>query len=102
MKLRITGSLVAIALLMAVLFGTSLATTKTGNAKSASVPAATPGPTRAVPDQYPEIPEALKALQHAKDHLEKAKHDFGGHRADGIHACDEAIRQLEICMKYDK
>jgi hypothetical protein len=102
MKLRITGSLVAVALFMAVLFGASLAATKAGNAKTTPIPAATPESTGAAPDQYPEIPQALNALQHAKDHLEKAKHDFGGHRADGIHACDEAIRQLEICMKYDK
>lgn len=51
--------------------------------------------------RHPEIREALESLHHAKEHLEHAAHDFGGHRVDAIHAIDEAIHQLEICMRYD-
>jgi hypothetical protein len=34
--------------------------------------------------------------------LEHASHDFGGHRQEAMRAIDEAIRQLQICMQYDK
>jgi hypothetical protein len=41
-------------------------------------------------------------LRHAREHLEHAAHDFGGHRVEALRATDEAIRQLEICLKYDR
>ena len=50
--------------------------------------------------RHPAIQDAIGALRNAKAHLEQAKHDFGGHRVDAIHAIDEATRQLEICMQY--
>lgn len=54
------------------------------------------------PEPHPEIREAMESLHHAKEHLEHAAHDFGGHRVDAIHAIDEAQHQLEICLKYDR
>lgn len=56
-----------------------------------------PSPARG---RHPEIEAALGALHNAKDHLEHAAHDFGGHRSDAIHAIDEADRQLRICLGY--
>ena len=53
------------------------------------------------PERHPEIREAIASLRRAKEHLEHAAHDFGGHRVEAIRATDEAIRQLEICLKYD-
>ncbi len=50
--------------------------------------------------KHPEIEDALRALKGAKDHLQQAAHDFGGHRVDAIRAIDEADRQLRICMQY--
>jgi len=50
--------------------------------------------------KHPQIEQALAALQNAKEHLEHAAHDFGGHRTDAIKAIDEADRQLRICMQY--
>jgi hypothetical protein len=41
-------------------------------------------------------------LRSSKDDLEHAAHDFGGHHVEAIRAIDEAIRQLEVCLKYDK
>jgi hypothetical protein len=55
-----------------------------------------------VPEPHPEIRAAMDSLHHAKDHLEHAAHDFGGHRADAIRAIDEAERQLQICLRYDR
>jgi len=54
----------------------------------------------AVP-RHPEIQQAIASLRRAKDHMEHAAHDFGGHRVEAIRATDEAIRQLEVCMKYE-
>jgi len=72
---------------------------------AATVPAATSQPNAApaaAPEPHPEIRESIAALRRAKDHMEHAAHDFGGHRVDAIRATDEAIRQLEICLKFDK
>jgi hypothetical protein len=55
-----------------------------------------------LPEPHPEIHDAIEALRRAKAHMEHAAHDFGGHRVDAIRATDEAIRQLEICLKYDR
>jgi hypothetical protein len=50
--------------------------------------------------RHPQIEAALDALHNAKEHLEHAAHDFGGHRVDAIRAIDEADRQLRICLQY--
>jgi len=34
--------------------------------------------------------------------MQHAAHDFGGHREDALKACDEAIRQLNLALQYDK
>lgn len=49
---------------------------------------------------HPNIQAAIAALRSAKQDLEHAAHDFGGHRSDAIHAIDEAENQLRICMQY--
>ena len=51
--------------------------------------------------RHPEIRQAMDALRDARAHLQQASHDYQGHRVDAIRAIDEAMRQLEICMKYD-
>jgi hypothetical protein len=51
--------------------------------------------------RHPEIHAAIESLRNAKAHLEAAAHDYQGHRVDAIKAIDEAIHQLDICMKYD-
>jgi len=56
----------------------------------------------AAEEAHPEIKDAIKALQRAKTHLQKAAHDFGGHRVDAIHAIDQALEQLNTCLQYDK
>jgi hypothetical protein len=69
-------------------------------------------PARPVPSQttaarqrreaHPEIRKAITALQRAKSDMQKASHDFGGHRVDAIAACDRAIEQLRLALQYDK
>jgi acyl-CoA reductase-like NAD-dependent aldehyde dehydrogenase len=72
--------------------------------KAAPAASAPPSGTAAAdPDErHPQIRSALASLRNAREHLQHASHDFGGHRVDAIKAIDEAIRQLEICMEYDK
>ncbi len=103
MKVRILGVLVAAVLILAVAFGAlTLAASKTGNANALPTPAATAVPATPAPPDHPEIRDAIASLRHAKEHMEHAAHDFGGHRVEALRATDEAIHQLEICLKYDK
>jgi hypothetical protein len=70
---------------------------------AASAPKPKPAPAAApAPEPHPEIREALESLRHARVHLAEARHDFGGHKADAIRATDDAIHQLEICLKFDR
>ena len=69
-----------------------------------AVPSPSPSPAAASPaatPDHPEIRDAIAALRNAKQHLEHAKHDYGGHKAQAIQATNQAIQQLEICLKYD-
>lgn len=51
--------------------------------------------------EHPRIARSLVALHETKEHLEKAGHDFGGHKAAAIKAIDEAIKQLKEAIKFD-
>lgn len=95
MKIRIVGLLAAASLILAFAFlgSTHAAPNKTHSPATA---AATPA------EPHPQIKDALGALRRAKEHMEHAAHDFGGHRVEALRATDEAIKQLEICLKYDK
>jgi hypothetical protein len=61
-----------------------------------------PAPAAAAAEPHPRIREAIEALRAARGDLNKASHDFGGHRADAIRTIDESIHQLQICLQYDK
>ena len=104
MKTRIVSLLVLASVILAFAF---IATTPAAPNK-ANLPAtpaakalpATPAAPAAEP--HPQIREALAALRRAKEHMEHAAHDFGGHRVEAIEATNQAIKQLELCLKYDK
>src|SRR5262249_29069894 len=53
-------------------------------------------------EHHSKIRHAIKALQAAKDDLEDASHDFGGHRAEALEAVNNAIKQLQEALQYDK
>jgi hypothetical protein len=103
MRVKILAAVILAALVMAVAFSASApAAPNTANATAVPAPAPAPEPAKATPADHPEIHDALNSLRHAREHLEHAAHDYGGHRADALRATDEAIRQLEICLKYDR
>src|SRR5208282_5007663 len=94
MKHQILSSFALMALICALTFPA---------AAPAAPPAGSSHPaTSAAPaaEPHPEIHDAIASLRRAKEHMEHAAHDFGGHRVEAIKATDEAIRQLEICLKY--
>lgn len=105
MKVRIVGLLAVLSLFLAFAFLSStpaaphrgnVPATPAANALPATPAAATPA------EPHPEIREAIAALRRAKEHMEHAAHDFGGHRVEALKATDEALRQLEECLRYDK
>lgn len=101
-KLKFAAFLTVLALAVTFSLSVSTPAAPSGHALPAvSQPAASPAATPA-PPPHPEIREAIASLRRAKDHLEHAAHDFGGHRVEAIKATDEAIRQLQICLEYDK
>ena len=104
MKTRVVSLLAVVALILAFAFIASAPAAPNTPAGKA-IPTATSQPANTMADPaepHPQIREALGALRRAKVHLEHAAHDFGGHRVEALRATDEAIRQLEICLKYDK
>lgn len=105
MKLKILSvtTLVIFALALCLSVTTTPASPKSPAAGAA--PAAVPQPAAApaaLPEPHPEIREAIESLRRAKEHLEHAAHDFGGHRVEAIKAIDESLHQLQDCLKYDK
>ena len=105
MKLKILSFSALVILALALCLSVTISSASPKPSAAAAVPAATPQPAAlpaALPEPHPEIREAIASLRRAKEHLEHAAHDFGGHRVEAIRATDEAIRQLELCLKFDK
>jgi len=44
---------------------------------------------------------ALLALEQARNHLQRAPHDFHGHRERALRLCNAAIRQLRIALEHE-
>ena len=104
MKTKIVGLLVLASFILAFAFiATAPAAPNKANAPATPAASALPASPAAAPaEKHPEIREALGALRRAKDHMEHAAHDFGGHRVEAIAATNRAIEQLELCLKFDK
>jgi len=88
-----------------ILTGTSFAQTPP---PAADAPAAAPvaaAPETVKPAHHmhaPEIHKALHKLRAAKQDLEKASHDYGGHKAAAITAIDQAITELQAALETAK
>src|ERR1700730_6703948 len=101
MKLTVASLLVLTSLILTFAFVMSApGAPHKAHAPEASARSATTTPTPA--ERHPQIREAIAALRRAKEHMEHAAHDYDGHRVEAIRATDEAIRQLELCLKFDK
>jgi hypothetical protein len=49
---------------------------------------------------HPRIAKAIAALKDAREYMQAAPHDFGGHRVEAIRATDDAIKQLNLALAY--
>jgi hypothetical protein len=101
MKMKSKAVYLFAASLLVLALAFSAATVTVPSAKASPAPGPQPAAASPVPE-HPEIHDAIASLRHAKEHLEHARHDFGGHKAEAIRATDEAIHQLEVCLKYDR
>lgn len=100
MKVKTVGLLVAAVLVLAVAFTAVVPVALNANAFPAAPRPANPA---ADPAQvHPEIRDAIASLRKAKERMRHAAHDFGGHRAEALRVTDEAIRELEVCLRFDK
>ena len=50
----------------------------------------------------PRIHEALRALCNAREDLQDAARQFGGHRVSALQAVDRAIAELDLALEYDR
>ena len=53
-------------------------------------------------EQHPQIAAAMQHLREAKQNLEHAAHDFGGHRAAALKHVNEALEECRQALAYDK
>jgi hypothetical protein len=52
-------------------------------------------------ERHPHLRAALHEMREAKRELEKADHDFNGHRVEALKALEHAIVQLEKALRSD-
>lgn len=52
-------------------------------------------------ERHPSIRRAIEALRAARNDLEHADHDFGGHRVEAMQAIDRALEQLQVALRFD-
>jgi len=104
MKVKLIGALAVFAAIPVLAFtvGTHAAPNTTKATPAAVTLPAAHSANASAPEPHPQIREAIASLRRAKEHMEHAAHDFGGHRVEALHATEEAIHQLEVCLKYDK
>ena len=50
--------------------------------------------------EHPRLVKAIRNLRSAIEYLEKAPHDFGGHRANAIAASKTAVAELQKALDY--
>ena len=67
-----------------------------------AAPTAKPAPAPVAAEPHPHIRAAIHELQEARTELQTANHDFGGHRAEAIEAVNNALKQLQQALQYDK
>jgi hypothetical protein len=53
-------------------------------------------------ERHPELLAADQALHNALNHLEKAAHDFGGHRAKAAEHVRAALGEVSQAYSFDK
>jgi hypothetical protein len=102
MRDRLLGTLAALVFMLALVFPVAVpAQQPGGGGQSQNAPAG--GAQGQGRERHPEIREAIRQLQNAKQTLQRdAARDFGGHRANAVQQINQAIAQLQQALQYDK
>ncbi len=50
--------------------------------------------------RHPQIHAAMRALKRAEEHLERAAHEYGGHRARALELVRAAEAELQQALAY--
>ncbi len=95
--------------LMSLLFGAFILTgqsfAQTPAAQAPAAPEAT-APVAVKPahhaEHHPEIHKAMRKLRGARQELEKAAHDYAGHKAKAMEAINQALEELRAALASDK
>ena len=95
-----TKTLLMITAITLILALPAMAASSPAPAKSRVHAKVAPAPAPA--EEHPQIRAVWRPYATRKNTLNTLPTIFGGHRVEAIHAIDEAIRQPEICLKYDK
>ncbi len=53
-------------------------------------------------EKHPEIRKALKNLEQAKNNMNHAADDFGGHKAKAKELTEQAIAELKLALAADR
>jgi hypothetical protein len=53
-------------------------------------------------EKHPEIRAAIHHLEEAKNNLQHAAHDFGGHRAKALEHVNQALAECNEALNFDK
>lgn len=100
MKKNLTVLLTTVALAGALSTGLTLA--RAQSTAPGTPPAGAAGPHNRGNERHPMIRRAIVALEEAKRDLQRADHDFGGHRKEALEECEKAIVQLRLALQYDR
>ena len=85
-----------------ILTGTSYAQTPPPAADAPAVVAAPETPKPSHHEHHPELHKAMHKLRGAKADLEKAAHDYDGHKAKAIEAINQALDEIKAALESDK
>ena len=83
-----------------ILTGTSFA--QTPPAAPAPAAKATEKEKASHHEHHSELHKALRKLKAVKQDLEKASHEYGGHKAKAIEAIDQAIEEIKTALESEK
>lgn len=56
--------------------------------------------TKSEAKKHPRIEKAIHSMEDAISYMEKAPHDFGGHKAQAIADTRKAIESLKLALEY--
>ena len=51
-------------------------------------------------NEHPRIEKAIHQLEDAIEYMEKAPHDFGGHKAEALEDSRKAVKSLKLALAY--